>query len=283
MNKIIYLVLTIYLLIFLAGCSKQNDDSKYMVDAPSIPNEVNQLELIPDLTFQSKFPFYNAGGMRIWMELENKSLDAISFTNQYYLEIKTDQGWEVPLIDSRKDFGQVDTAGIQFPINSGETREIGLYIGALGIYNDDYGTYRIPTGLYRITMISEAQSKVQGEFEISNDEPEDTRNYSIKTTSDVYDKEVTELSYEVINDTDRELVYGLSFHIEHFVNDKWRLYPMDKDRGFNDIGIICPALSTTEETIQLSDYYKLPFKAGKYRLAKQLDRYMDSYAEFSIE
>ena len=207
----------------------------------------------------------------------------MQFSREYFLEIKTEKGWEAPLIDTQKAFGQVDAAGVQFPIESGEKREIGIYIGALGIYNGDYGAERIPCGVYRITMVSDTQNKVVGEFKISDNEPEDTRAYCIKTVSPVYGKDIDEITYKVINDSDYEVSYDAAFHIEQYVNGKWKVYPTTKEHSFISIGYICLPQSTTEETIHLREYYKLPMQAGRYRLVKKLDQYPNSYAEFTIE
>lgn len=282
MHKLIIIFLIIALTL-LTSCTKQNGDQEFMSNADPIPEEVNQLDTLSDLSLQTKLPFYNAGTMRIWMEIENTSEENIQFQDYYYLEVKNDSGWETPMIDSRKDFAKLDAGGVQFPIESGEIREIGVYIGALGIYDEDYASYRIPCGVYRLTMVSDTQSKLIGEFEISNEEPVDERAYSIKTVSSSYDKDVKEITYEVINESKNELYYGVAFHIEQYVNDKWKVYTMTKDIGFNDIAIISPPNSTTEDTITLTDYYTLPMKKGRYRLVKQLDRYQNSYAEFTID
>ena len=284
MQKIKIIVAVLLVVALLAGCAGPNGDKAGMSNARKIPNEINQLEVSPHLSFQSKFPFYNAGTMRIWMELENGGAEKVRFPDEYFLEIKTEKGWESPLIDTKNDFGQVDAGGVQFPIEYEEIREIGVYLGALGIYDEEYGAYRIPCGIYRITMVSDTQDKVVAEFEISNNEPEDTRLYYIKTVLPAYGKDTEEIKYEVINDSDEELYYGAAFHLEQYVNNKWKVYPMTKEHvGFDDMAYIIPRHSTIGETISLGEYYQLPMKIGKYRLVKQLDVYQNSYAEFTME
>ena len=70
MRKMKIIVAVISGVVLLAGCVRQNDDKAGMSHAAKIPEVINQLEVSPHLDFQSKFSFYNAGTMRIWMELE---------------------------------------------------------------------------------------------------------------------------------------------------------------------------------------------------------------------
>lgn len=100
-------------------------------------------------------------------------------------------------------------------------------------------------------------------------------NYVLKVT-EATDSNIV---YEIKNNTEDNLYFGVDYKLEKQIDGKWMTYKLIVD--FIDMKITCLPKNTYSDSIDLSKTYG-PLLKGKYRLIKNI-KGQDISAEFNIK
>lgn len=268
-----------------SGVSSSSEVSSHSASSSSIssssqPEEAEQLDETQQENLwqlvQTEFekPVYGAESTRIYFRIYNGSSEPIYLMRDYQMEIQGENGW-TPL-GSQK----LDSLSTQYPIASGESRLVGVWVQWLQQPNERYGDGRIPEGNYRLQICCNRGYWFVVPFEIQPDPLEqDTTLYEIRTVNDDYLTTSTYIDYEIINKTDEEL--GFSYHciLERWDGEVWKR--VKGEDSIPSIAIILMPGKSTRESYSLAGY-SLPLEPGRYRLVKTLQR-NNYYAEFDVD
>lgn len=239
-------------------------------DVP-IPPESQELSLwqLADVAFEKRT--YGAETSRVYFRLYNRSDEAMYIMRDYEVE-KLEGGQWIPLGTHR-----LDSQSIQYAVEPGKNRLIGVPVDWLKEPNQRYGDDRIPDGSYRLRVYINQHFWRTVPFEIQKDPlEEDTSLYEVHTINEVYLTVSESVNYEVINKTEQELSFSYRCFLEYLEEGVWKRF---EGSGGPDFIIIVEPNSVMRETFSLEPFR--PLEPGRYRLVKTLAR-NTYYAPFTL-
>lgn len=240
-------------------------------DVPSVPeSQEPSLWQLADIAFEKRV--YGAESARIYFRLTNKSEDVMYIMRDYDIE-KMENGVWVPIEGNHR----LDSQTIQYAVEPGTSRLVGVPVDWLWEPNERYGDDRIPEGMYRLRIYINQHYWRTVPFEIQEDPLEqDTSLYEIHTLNEVYLTVSESVNYEVINKTDQDLSFSYRCYLERLEGDVWKRF---EGSGGPDFIIIVGPNSIMRETFSLEPFR--PLEPGEYRLVKTLAR-NTYYAPFTL-
>jgi len=240
-------------------------------DVPSVPeSQEPSLWQLADIAFEKRV--YGAESTRIYFRLANKSNDVMYIMRDYDME-KLENGVWV----SMEGIHRLDSQTIQYAIEPGSSRLVGVPVEWLREPSERYGDNRIPEGIYRIRVYINQHYWRTVPFEIQEDPLEqDTSLYEIRTLNEVYLTASESINYEVVNKTDKDLSFSYRCYLEYLEGDVWKRF---EGNGGPDFIIIVGPNSVMRETFSLEPFW--PLEPGRYRLVKTLAR-GTYYAPFAL-
>lgn len=115
-------------------------------------------------------------------------------------------------------------------------------------------------------IISGCQSNKLGEESPYGTNVNHLNELSIELDSDIYSPEDNQVELTVMNHSDEEITYGVSYTLEFLKDDIWYIVEPDEEMAFILIAhILAPGEEASEE-INL-EYYE-PLDEGKYRIIR---------------
>lgn len=215
---------------------------------------------------------YGAESTRIYFRLTNQSQEAMYIMRDYEMERLVGGQW-TPIGGSHR----LDSQSIQYAVEPGKSRLVGVPVEWLQEPNERYGDNRIPAGYYRLRVYINQHYWRTAPFEIQEDPlAEDTSLYEIHTLKGVYLTASESVDYEVINKTDQELSFSYRCVLERLEGDVWKRY---EGSGGPDFIIIVEPRGVMRESFFLVPFW--PLEPGEYRLVKTMAR-NTYYAPFTL-
>lgn len=213
---------------------------------------------------------------RIQIFLKNGSGEPVTVDQAFIVEKKSPTGWTVLKNDGGEAFG-LDRPDIQFPVEPGEERMIGAFIGGLRGKEKT-----IPAGTYRITLTA-GGAPVLTEFVVRNGlEPEDTSEYALEAVLPVVTGKEESLEYRVINKTGQEIGFGMGEWLERNENGEWKAVSQLENLPVLAMATLCPPHQSVKDVMTLKRRYALPLSPGEYRIVKFLGYEDRFYAPFTV-
>ena len=248
-----------------SGVSSSSEGSSHSASSSSIssssqpeeaqqPDETQQENLWQLVQTEFEKPVYGAESTRIYFRIYNGSSEPIYLMRDYQMEIQGENGW-TPL-GSQK----LDALSTQYPIASGESRLVGVWVQWLQQPNERYGDGRIPEGSYRLQICCNRGYWFVVPFEIQPDPLEqDTTLYEIRTVNDDYLTTSTYIDYEIINKTMRSWAFLTTVSWNDGMGKYWKR--VKGEDSIPSIAIILMPGKSTRESYSLAGY-SLPLGAG---------------------
>lgn len=248
------------------------------VSTSSLSSQVSELQEEENLWETVWISFeksvYGAETPRLYLWVNNRSTQPVYIMRAFYTEQLIDGNW-VPIDTER----ELDNPGIQFPVEPGESRLVGVYMGWMRQPSERYGDERVPAGSYRIKICLNREHWFQIPFEIQEDPLEqDTTNFEIRTLRSNYHTNSDYIDYEIVNKTEQEIAFDYACTLEKWDGEVWKPYPVDGT--FPEIAMSLCAGETVHEHFSLVGLEE-PLEIGRYRLVKTLLR-NTYYAEFEV-
>ncbi len=223
--------------------------------------------------------------LNVNMTLHNPTEESLNVAQSFYIEkLHEDGSYRRVDIPSGDVYGILDTASYQYPILADESRNIGAYIGALGVFDDVRQVNVMPTGNYRI-FITVNDTQLSADFLIKETVQSDATLFSVSCEEQFYLPDAEEVTIFISNRSENDIEYNASPPLEYFDEDSgvWILAPTDPDvtsPNFGSTPLYAGGRNT--DTIPLSAYLQ-PLNAGTYRFAYSLVPSEDHYAVFKVE
>jgi hypothetical protein len=240
-------------------------------DVPTLPESQSPpLWQLADVAFEKRV--YGAESTRIYFRLTNKSEDVMYIMRDYEME-KMEGGVWIPIEGNHR----LDSQSIQYAVEPGKSRLVGVPVSWLQQPSERYGDKRIPEGIYRLRVYINQHFWRTVPFEIQEDPlEEDTSLYEIRTLNEIYLTASESVNYEVINKTEEDLSFSYQCFLEKLEEDVWKRF---EGIGGPDFIIIVEPNGIMRETFSLEPYW--PLEPGEYRLVKTLAR-NTYYAPFTL-
>ncbi len=223
--------------------------------------------------------------LNVNMTLHNPTEESLTVSQSFYMEkLHEDGSYRRVDIPSGDVYGILDTASYQYPILADESRDIGAYIGALGVFDDVRQVNVMPTGNYRI-FITVNDTQLSADFIIKETVQSDATLFSVSCEEQFYLPGAEEVTIFISNRSEDDVEYNASPPLEYFDENSgvWILAPTDPDTTSPNFGSTpLYAGGRNTDTISLSAYLQ-PLNAGTYRFAYSLVPSEDHYAIFKVE
>ena len=231
-------------------------------DVPTLPESQSPpLWQLADVAVEKRV--YGEESTRIYFRLTNKSEDAMYIMRDYEIE-KIEGGVWVPIEGNHR----LDSQSIQYAVEPGKSRLVGVPVSWLQQPSERYGDERIPEGIYRLRVYINQHFWRTVPFEIQEDPlEEDISLYEIRTLNEIYLTASESVNYEVINKTEEDLSFSYRCFLEKLEGDVWKRF---EEIGGPDFIIIVEPNGIMRETFSLEPYW--PLEPGEYRLVKTLAR-----------
>lgn len=261
------------LVVTSAVSSSAAPESEIPVVSEPVAEEENLLEKVW-ISFEK--PVYGAETSWLYIWVNNKSSQPVYLMRTFQTEQLDGDSW-IPIGGER----ELENPNLQFPVEPGESRLVGIYMGWMRQPNERYGDNRIPAGSYRIQVCLNRGVWFEVPFAIQEDPLEqDTTSFEIRTLEKTYSSSSDRIDYEVINKTQNEISFGYACLLEKWDGEVWKRYPVSGYGMYPEVAISLRPGETVRESFSLAGLEE-PLEAGRYRLVKTLVR-NTYYAEFEV-
>lgn len=133
--------------------------------------------------------------------------------------------------------------------------------------------------LTAIFLLTACGSTNLGEESSHGSDVNNLEGVTIELTKDTYKSEGDNFELVVINNSDKEVTYGVPYSLEYLSDGTWYVVEPEEEMAFIMIAFILAAGEEAAEELNLT-YYE-PLAAGQYRIIRQIDG-EELTAEFEV-